>query len=47
MEKERYDGYNRDKTEPSDLYEDLPKEVVDILMETHPLMGKNEQQDGK
>ena len=46
MEKERYDGYNRDKTEPSDLYEDLPKEVVDILMETHPLMGKNEQQDG-
>ena len=46
MEKERYDGYNRDNTEPSDLYEDLPKEVVDILMETHPLMGKNEQQDG-
>lgn len=24
------------------LYDDLPKEVVDILMQTHPLMGKNE-----
>lgn len=25
-----------------DLYNDLPKEVVDILMQTHPLMGKND-----
>lgn len=25
-----------------DLYNDLPKEVVDILMQTHPLMGKDD-----
>lgn len=31
-----------DKGYYQDLYTDLPKEVVDILMQTHPLMGKNE-----
>ncbi|MDO4531142.1 MAG: LysM peptidoglycan-binding domain-containing protein [Bacillota bacterium] len=31
-----------DKGYYEDLYTDLPKEVVDILMQTHPLMGKNE-----
>lgn len=31
-----------DKSYYEDLYNDLPKEVVDILMQTHPLMGKNE-----
>ena len=30
-----------DKGYYEDLYTDLPKEVVDILMQTHPLMGKN------
>lgn len=30
-----------DKGYYEDLYNDLPKEVVDILMQTHPLMGKN------
>ena len=30
-----------DKEYYEDLYQDLPKEVVDILMQTHPLMGKN------
>lgn len=45
MEKENYNnGYNQDNTEPK-LYDDLPKEIVDMLMETHPLMGKNEQAD--
>lgn len=29
-----------DKGYYEDLYNDLPKEVVDILMQTHPLMGK-------
>lgn len=28
----------------SDLYQDLPKEVVDILMQTHPLLAKGEVQ---
>ena len=32
VDKEYYEG----------LYNDLPKEVVNILMETHPLMGQNE-----
>lgn len=31
-----------DKSYYEDLYNDLPKEVRDILMETHPLMGKSE-----
>jgi len=31
-----------DKGYYEDLYTDLPKEVVDILMQTHPLMGKND-----
>lgn len=31
-----------DKDYYEDLYNDLPKEVVDILMQTHPLMGKND-----
>lgn len=31
-----------DKQYYNDLYNDLPKEVVNILMETHPLMGKEE-----
>lgn len=44
MEKENYNGYNNENGE-SKLYDELPKEVVDILMETHPLMGKNEQSD--
>ena len=45
MEKENYsNGYNQDNTEPK-LYDELPKEIVDMLMETHPLMGKNEQTD--
>lgn len=33
VDKEYYEG----------LYNDLPKEVVNILMETHPLMGQNEE----
>ena len=45
MEKENYNGYNNENGEPK-LYDELPKEVVDMLMETHPLMGKNEQLDG-
>ena len=45
MEKENYNGYNNENGEPK-LYDELPKEVVDMLMETHPLMGKNEQSDG-
>lgn len=32
-----------DKEYYSDLYQDLPQEVQDILMQTHPLMGKNEK----
>jgi len=32
-----------DKGYYEDLYNDLPKEVVDILMQTHPLMGKKEE----
>lgn len=44
MEKENYNGYNNENGEPK-LYDELPKEVVDMLMETHPLMGKNEQTD--
>ncbi len=31
-----------DKGYYEDLYTDLPKEVVDILMQTHPLMGRND-----
>lgn len=31
-----------DKQYYNELYNDLPKEVVNILMETHPLMGKEE-----
>ncbi len=34
-----------DKDYYEDLYTDLPKEVVDILMQTHPLMGKNEDEE--
>lgn len=29
----------------AELYNDLPKEVVDILMQTHPLMGKTESSE--
>ncbi len=44
MEKENYsNGYNQDNTEPK-LYDELPKEIVDMLMETHPLMGKTSKQ---
>lgn len=32
-----------DKEYYENLYQDLPKEVVDILMQTHPLMGKNNE----
>jgi len=32
---------DNDKEYYEDLYNDLPKEVVDILMQTHPLMGKD------
>ena len=32
-----------DKGYYEELYTDLPKEVVDILMQTHPLMGKDEE----
>lgn len=43
MEKENYNnGYNSGNGEPQ-LYDDLPKEIVDMLRETHPLMGKSEQ----
>lgn len=39
------DGMNgmneTDKGYYEDLYNDLPKEVVDILVQTHPLMGKS------
>lgn len=31
-----------DKEYYNDLYQDLPQEVQDILMQTHPLMGKKE-----
>lgn len=41
MEKENYNGYNNENGEPK-LYDDLPKEIVDMLRETHPLMGKKE-----
>lgn len=34
-----------DKGYYEELYTDLPKEVVDILMQTHPLMGKNEDEE--
>ena len=34
-----------DKGYYEDLYTDLPKEVVDILMQTHPLMGKEEDEE--
>lgn len=45
MEKENYNnGYNSGNGEPK-LYDDLPKEIVDMLRETHPLMGKGEQPD--
>ncbi|MBQ9090728.1 MAG: LysM peptidoglycan-binding domain-containing protein [Anaerotignum sp.] len=49
MSDERFENTNAsrgmndtDKGYYEDLYNDLPKEVVDILMQTHPLMGKNE-----
>lgn len=49
MSDERFENKNAsrgmsdtDKGYYEDLYTDLPKEVVDILMQTHPLMGKNE-----
>ena len=49
MSDERFEGRNAsrgmsdtDKGYYEDLYTDLPKEVVDILMQTHPLMGKND-----
>ena len=49
MSNDRYDNTNAskgmsetDKGYYEDLYTDLPKEVVDILMQTHPLMGKND-----
>ncbi len=32
-----------EKSYYEDLYNDLPKEVVDILMQTHPLMGKKDE----
>lgn len=32
-----------EKTYYEDLYNDLPKEVVDILMQTHPLMGNQDE----
>ena len=34
-----------DKEYYNDLYQDLPQEVQDILMQTHPLMGKNEKKE--
>ena len=46
MSRERRRGYDSlsdaDKGYYDDMYKDLPKEVVNILMQTHPLMGKNE-----
>ena len=49
MSDDRFDNTNgsrglsdTDKGYYEDLYNDLPKEVVDILMQTHPLMGKND-----
>lgn len=49
MSDDRFDNTNgpkgmsdADKGYYEDLYNDLPKEVVDILMQTHPLMGKND-----
>ena len=49
MSDERFENTNTsrgmsdaDKGYYEDLYTDLPKEVVDILMQTHPLMGKND-----
>lgn len=48
MSEDRFDQTNdgtgsmneTDKGYYEDLYNDLPKEVVDILVQTHPLMGK-------
>ncbi|WP_352399690.1 LysM peptidoglycan-binding domain-containing protein [Anaerotignum sp.] len=37
---------DNDKDYYEDLYNDLPKEVVDILMQTHPLMGKDGNTEG-
>ncbi len=48
MSKERIrrNGYDSlsdaDKGYYDDMYKDLPKEVVNILMQTHPLMGRND-----
>ena len=49
MSDERFENANAsrgmnetDKGYYEDLYTDLPKEVVDILMQPHPLMGKND-----
>lgn len=42
MDKEYNDKpTNRDEAYYENLYNDLPKEVVDILMKTHPLRGEN------
>lgn len=45
-EKFRKNGYDNlsdeDKGYYDDMYKDLPKEVVNILMQTHPLMGRND-----
>ena len=46
MSKVRRRGYEslseEDKGYYDDMYKDLPKEVVNILMQTHPLMGRTE-----
>lgn len=45
-DKIRRNGYDSlsdaDKGYYDDMYKDLPKEVVNILMQTHPLMGRND-----
>lgn len=50
MSEDRFDRTNSDMSETDkgyyeDLYNDLPKEVVDILVQTHPLMGKGGERD--
>lgn len=50
MSEDRFDRTNdgmseTDKGYYEDLYNDLPKEVVDILVQTHPLMGKGGERD--
>lgn len=39
--REDFDQRKVDEKYYTQLYQDLPKEIVEILMETHPLMGKN------